>query len=123
MEMIMGDRRADKRYEMELELQYRIIRGHRVVQQGYGRTITMSRGGLAFTTERQLPIGCAIELAIEWPIPLYGRYPLQLRMMGHVVRNVRGVAAVRTTWHEFLRLDTVAEHRPEVRDAEVALVM
>jgi hypothetical protein len=123
MEMIMGDRRADKRYEMELELQYKIVRGHRVVQYGQGKTLTMSRGGVAFTTERPLPTGCAIELAIDWPIPLYGRYPLQLRMMGHVVRNVRGVAAVRTTWHEFLRLDTVAEHRLEVREAEEALAM
>lgn len=123
MEMIMGDRRADKRYEMELELHYKVIRGHRVIQQGYGKTLTMSRGGLAFTTERSLPTGCAIEVAIEWPIPLYGRYPLQLHMMGHVVRNVCGVAAVRTTWHEFLRLDTVVEHRPEVREAEEALVM
>lgn len=123
MEIIMGDRRADKRYEVELELNYKVIRGHRVIQQGCGRTITMSRGGLAFATERPLPTGCAIELAIEWPIPLYGRYPLQLRMMGHVVRSVRGVAAVRTTWHEFLRLDTAVEHRPEVREAEEALVM
>ena len=123
MEMIMGDRRMDKRYEMELELTYKVIRGHRVVQHGYGKTVTMSRGGLAFTTERPLPAGCAIELAIEWPIPLYGRYPLQLRMMGHVVRNVRGLAAVRTTWHEFLRLDTVAEPRLEVREAEAALAM
>ncbi len=123
MEMIMGDRRMDKRYEVELELHYKVIRGHRVVQHGQGKTVTMSRGGLAFTTERPLPAGCAIELAIDWPIPLYGRYPLQLRMMGHVVRNVRGLVAVRTTWHEFLRLDTVVERRPEVREAEEALVL
>lgn len=123
MEMIMGDRRMDTRYEVELELNYKVIRGHRVVQQGRGRTVTMSRGGLAFTTERALPNGCAIELAIEWPIPLYGRYPLQLRMMGHVVRNVRGIVAVRTTWHEFLRMDTAVEHRTEVREAEEALVL
>ena len=69
MEMIMGDRRMDKRYEVELELDYKVIRGHRVVQHGHGKTLTMSRGGVAFSTERPLPTGCAIELAINGPYP------------------------------------------------------
>jgi hypothetical protein len=125
MEIIMGDRRMDRRYDVELELRYKLVRGHRVIQRGLGKTLSMSRNGLSFTTDRPLPTGCAVELSIEWPICLYGRYPLQLHMMGHVIRSDRGVAAVKTTWHEFLRLDTVADHRPEMREveAEAALVM
>lgn len=123
MDMIMGERRAARRYDVELELRYKLIRGHRVVLRGHGKTLTMSRDGLSFTADGDLPAGSAVELSIKWPIALYGRYPLELHVMGHVIRGSCGEVAVRTTWHEFLRLDSLVERRPEVREAQTSLAM
>lgn len=102
MDMIRGDRRTDRRYDVELKLRYRLVKGGRPLHEGTGFTRNMSRGGVEFEADRALQSGSLLELTIEWPIPLRGRIPLELHVMGYVVRSCRKMVAIHATWHEFI---------------------
>jgi len=121
METIAGDRRQDRRYDVELKLQYKILKAGRVLDEGNGLTMNMSRGGVQFESERTLTEGMDIELAIEWPFLLRGRFPIQLHVMGSVVRAERNLVSLRTTWHEFL--DSANADAGETVSQELAMVM
>jgi hypothetical protein len=123
MDLIMGDRRAGRRFEMELKLRYRLLGGGLTLYEGSGVTTDMSRGGLSFRTSGWLPQGVPIELRIEWPIALRGRYPQELHLMGHVVRSEAGAVGVRASWHEFVRSEVPAPIAAEFEEAAAAMVM
>ncbi len=108
MELIRGDRRADRRYDVELKVRYRLVKGGRTLHEGTGFTRNMSRGGIEFEADRSLKSGTLVELSIQWPIPLRGHTPLELHVMGYVVRSCRRIVAMRATWHEFV--NAVQEH-------------
>ncbi|MFB3828544.1 MAG: PilZ domain-containing protein [Bryobacteraceae bacterium] len=115
MEMIQGDRRTDRRYDMQLKLHYRLMKGSRVLHEGTGITRNMSRGGIQFEADRSLQSGSLVELSIEWPIPLRGRTPIRLHVMGYVTRSCRKVVALHSTWHEFVA--AAVERQPEPQAA------
>jgi len=98
---LAGDRRNDRRYDIALELRWKLIRRRRVLDTGTGTTLDLSSGGILFESERQLPPGGSIELAISWPVLLHNVAPLQLVVTGRVVRASGRRAAVRMTQHEF----------------------
>jgi hypothetical protein len=100
-ETIYGDRRADKRYPIELELRYKLIRRKKVLETGVGRTLDLSSGGIMFETERPLPPGFSVELAINWPVLLRNIAPLHLMVKGKVVRTEEARTAIRMSQHEF----------------------
>src|SRR5437868_530520 len=85
-EAIGGDRRTDRRYDITLELRWKLVRRRRVLDTGTGTTLDLSSGGILFESERQLPAGAHIELSISWPVLLHNVAPLQLVVMGRVVR-------------------------------------
>ncbi len=99
--VIHGDRRSDRRYPLELELRYKLIRRKKVLETGYGRTLDMSSGGILFETARPLPPGLTIELSVSWPVLLRNTAPLKLVVIGRVVRNEANCTAVRMLQHEF----------------------
>jgi hypothetical protein len=103
MELILGDRRADRRYDIELPMRYRLLRGSRVLFEGRGMTTTLSRSGFAFRSGRFLPGGLMIEAFIEWPVVLRGCEAVTLRINGRIIRSDGDMAAVRNTWHDFVR--------------------
>ena|SRR5689334_25126751 len=109
MERIKGDRRGARRFNMELGLRYRLVNGARSLTEGYGTTTNVSKDGLAFRADRSLPDGVAIEVSVDWPIPLYGRYPLELHLVGHVVRSDSGEVCVKTARHELIRVNSEPE--------------
>ncbi len=123
MDLIMGDRRTGRRFEMKLKLRYRLLGGGLTLYEGSGVTTDMSRAGVSFRTTGWLPQGVAIELRIEWPIALRGRHPQELHMMGHVVRSEAGEVGVRTTWHEFVRAEVPLPVAAEFEEAATAMVM
>ena len=100
-ETINGDRRADRRYPIELELRYKLIRRKKVLETGVGRTLDLSSGGIMFETERPLPPGFSVELAINWPVLLRNIAPLQLIVKGKVARTEESRTAIRMSQHEF----------------------
>ena len=98
---IAGDRREDRRYPIELELKYKLIRRKRVLETGAGKTINLSSGGICFEAERGLPVGLNVELLISWPVLLHNVAPMRLLVAGRIVRNDSRRIAVRALQHEF----------------------
>ena len=101
MDTIGGERRGDRRYEMQLELRWKLIKRRRVVDAGVGYTLDLSSGGIRFHAGRELPIGLNVELTLQWPILLNNVAPMSLSIYGKIVRTGDGWAAIRTVQHEF----------------------
>jgi hypothetical protein len=110
---IGGDRRADRRYELRLEVRWKLIRRRRVLDSGEGRTLDLSSGGLLFDAGRPLPVGLNVELAVLWPVLLHNVAPLQLLVTGRVTRSEGNRVAVATSQHEFRTLSTLDDDRPQ----------
>ena len=70
---IGGDRREDRRYQLQLECKWKLIRRRKVLDTGTGHTIDVSSGGLLFDAGRHLPEGLNVELSIAWPVPTHSR--------------------------------------------------
>lgn len=108
---IAGDRRHDRRYELDLPTRWKLIRRRRVVETGVGRTLDMSSGGILIEAGRPLMAGFNIELSIAWPVLLQGTASLQLVVSGRIVRVDGTRTALRTMQHEFRTSGVAAEHR------------
>jgi hypothetical protein len=100
-DQIYGDRRADRRYSMALELHYRTVKGREPQDGKPAITRDISTGGVLFSSDEMLPRGCSVELSIEWPVLLHGTKRLRLKVYGRVVRSDGRGTAIRTIRHEF----------------------
>lgn len=109
-----GDRRLDRRYELQLDLKWKLIRRRRVLDSGTGHTLDLSSGGLYFEAGRDLPSGMNVELSIVWPALLHNVAPLQLVVFGRVVRSEHQRVAIHMTQHEFRTIGTQAGPRAVV---------
>jgi hypothetical protein len=98
---IGADRRDRRRYDLDLSLQYKVVRHYQVCQSGTGKTINFSGGGVAFESGDVLRPGSAIELSIAWPVMLNSTCPLKLVVTGKVVRSSAAMTAVRMERYEF----------------------
>lgn len=114
-EEIGGNRRAARRYPVELPLEYKILSGSRVTASGKGSTRNMSSAGLLFTAEAPVPAGAYVELSVYWPVPTPSERPITLMAQGRVVRSEENRVAVRVSRYEF-----EAEQRYLLRRAPVA---
>ncbi len=111
-DQIAGDRREDRRYPIELELKYKLIRRRRVLDNGVGKTLNISSGGIFFESDRPLPVGLNVELSITWPVLLHSVAPMRLQVSGRLVRGERNRLAVRTVQHEFRTQGTAQRVEP-----------
>ena len=107
-DVIGGERRQNRRYHLQLELRWKLIRRRRVLDAGTGRTIDFSSGGILFDAGRHLPEGLNIELSISWPVLLHNAAPMQLVMTGKIVRATSQNVAIQTAQHEFRTLGQAA---------------
>jgi hypothetical protein len=108
---IAGERRQDHRYDIELDLHWKLIRRKRVVSTGVGRTLDLSSSGVLFDAKRELSQGFNVELSVSWPVLLHNVAPMQLLITGKIVRVEGSRVAVRCTQHEFRTAGISAEHR------------
>ncbi|MGO9010332.1 MAG: PilZ domain-containing protein [Bryobacteraceae bacterium] len=108
---IAGDRRRDKRYELELALRWKLIRRRRLLESGEGRTVDVSSGGILFDAGRPLPPGLNVELLITWPVMLHNVAPLQLMVYGKIIRSGGQRTAIRMVQHEFRTAGPAMERR------------
>jgi len=108
---IAGERRHDRRYEIRLDLRWRLIRRRRVLETGTGQTVDLSSGGIHFETDRPLPVGLNVELHISWPAMLHNMAPLQLVVSGKVIRNNGRRTAIQKYQHEFRTVGISADQR------------
>ena len=110
-DQIAGDRRQDRRYQLQLECKWKLIRRRKVLDTGIGRTVDVSSGGLLFDAGRHLPEGLNVELSIAWPVLLHNVAPMQLVATGKIVRTNGRQVAIQTTQHEFRTAGISAEQR------------
>lgn len=89
------------RYAVQIDLRYKVRRQGLVVQRGSGKTLEFSRRELIFSSDQSLPSGSQVELSLDWPVMLGGCCPLQLMIIGRVVRSSRYWSIVRIERHEF----------------------
>jgi hypothetical protein len=90
-EVIHGDRRTDRRYEHEMELQFSYRVGG-ILQFGSGRTVDLSRTAVRFVTDDPPPKGADLELRISWPYLLQNVCPLELVVTGTAtMTGARGI--------------------------------
>ncbi|HWC97301.1 MAG TPA: PilZ domain-containing protein [Candidatus Sulfopaludibacter sp.] len=111
VELIPGDRRSDRRYEMHLDLRWKLIRRKRVLETGVGNTVDLSSGGIQFNANRSLPVGLNAELSVSWPAMLHNTAPMQLVISGRIVRCDGHRVSLQMVQHEFRTVATVSEHR------------
>jgi hypothetical protein len=114
---IGGERRGAKRYGMQLQLRWRLIRRRREIDVGTGRTIDMSSAGILFEAGCDLGTGLNVELSIAWPVLLNNVKPMQLCITGKIVRSGDGWAAIRTVTHEFRTAGSAIGQRPMLVNA------
>jgi hypothetical protein len=107
---IAGDRRSDRRYEVTLDLRWKLIRRRTVLHTGEGQTLDLSSGGIMFDARRPLPVGLDVELSIVWPILLNNTAPMQLVVSGRIVRCTGNCVALRMVQHEFRTIGAAVEH-------------
>jgi hypothetical protein len=98
---IGADRRNRRRYDIDLDLQYKVVKHYQVCQSGAGKTVNFSASGVAFESEEGLRPGTTVELAIAWPVMLNSTCPLKLVVTGKVVRTAAKLTAVRMERYEF----------------------
>jgi hypothetical protein len=98
---ICGDRRLRRRYDIDLRVQYKVMRRDHVAQTGSGKTVNLSGAGIACEFDQALKPGSAVELAIAWPVLLNSNCPLKLVVTGRVIRSEDGLTAVRMDKYEF----------------------
>jgi PilZ domain len=108
---IAGDRRRDRRYELQLDVKWKLIRRRRVLDTGTGQTIDVSSGGILFDAGRHLPEGLNVELSITWPVLLHNVAPMQLLASGRIVRASGRRIAMQTLQHEFRTAGVTTEQR------------
>jgi len=99
---LMADRRACSRYPLELQMQYKLIRGRHTIYAGDSRTCNISSGGiLFFATGEFFAPGTVAELSIAWPVLLNSTVPMKLLAFGKVVRSDARGTAVAVLRYEF----------------------
>jgi len=110
-DQIGGERRGDRRYEIALELRWKVLRRKRTLDSGIGRTVDISSGGILFEAGRKIPVGLKVQVSISWPVLLHNSSPLQLTVAGRVVRSDNQRAAIEIIQHEFRTLGVSPEQR------------
>jgi hypothetical protein len=102
MDPISGERRVNRRYELQLPVRYRVSLRKGQMISGAALTRDVSTGGIAFTADEVLPVGRPAELWIEWPAQIDQQGALELHIVGAIVRSQRGLACVRIRRHQFV---------------------
>jgi hypothetical protein len=100
---IHGDRRLQRRYPLELDLEFRVIHDDKVVSTGAGRTGNISSGGVLFYAEN-VTAGPHVELSVRWPAVLGNSPFLELRIYGRLVRHDSQGVAIRMNKYHFEKL-------------------
>ena len=113
-EKIQGDRRLQRRYPLELDLEFRVVDDDKVVSTGIGKTGNMSSGGVLFYASEGVPTGPHVELAVRWPAVLGNAPFLELRIFGRLVRSDSQGIAMRMSRYHFEKLGNPREAFEEI---------
>lgn len=81
------ERRVKYRYPLELNVRYQSMGVAGGPISGVGQTVNMSSGGMFLACAGNIPEATRLKIFVEWPSLLNGTTPLQLIMVGTVVRS------------------------------------
>jgi hypothetical protein len=101
LEVLHGDRRADRRYESELPIRFEYMDGRNGLCTGSGVTIELSRGGIRFQSPDPPPLRTNLQAWIAWPFLLQGVCRLELLVRGQVISSTGRGIVLRMRSHEF----------------------
>ena len=104
MELDRRNRRAAKRYGLDLHFEYRLFGRDRSVQEGWGRTLNMSSGGLLVAPDQPISKGRTIEITVQLPAQFKDATGARLVVLGHVLRSDATGAAIRILHHGFIHV-------------------
>jgi hypothetical protein len=93
------NRRASRRFALYAEVTYKLLAREGLA--GTGETLNVGSGGVAFTTEHNLPVNEPVEVSINWPARLNGACALKLVVTGHVLRSQEQRAVVKIERYVF----------------------
>lgn len=105
MQSMIGNRRRAQRFNLRLNLRYRVSEKGIEHRWSTGTTRDLSREGLGIKARRPLSVGSHIEIRIDWPALYDSVHPVELHVTGFVIRSENGRAAVRISSHRFLVQD------------------
>ncbi len=94
------ERRNSGRFQLEQDVYFRVLGRGACVNEGYGKTLDMSSGGILFTTSERLGLGNHLEVSVSWPAKLENT-ALKLVARGRVVRSDADKVAVTIDKYEF----------------------
>lgn len=115
-----GERRRHRRYQVSLEVHWKLIHRNRVLAAGAGWTSDISRRGVRFQAGPQIAEGKRLDLSISWPVLLHGVAPVRLAVSGRVIRRDGRFAVVRIGRYEFRTASRRAEAGGECSGGEQA---
>jgi hypothetical protein len=84
---VVSDRRGKSRFKIRRELRYKLLCEGKVIEAGTGFTVDIGSGGVAFRSGRTFSVGEYVELSISWPVLLAESCPMQLSVLGKVLRS------------------------------------
>ena len=102
------DRRIGARFPIEREIHYKLLVRNGGNEEGTGKSINISSGGILLTTDCHLQPGTGIEVTISWPVLLDAEVSLRLVTRGQVVRSAEGRVAMKIIRYEFLNVQADA---------------
>jgi len=114
VDRIGGERRCDRRYDIALEVRWKLLRRKKMIDSGTGHTVDLSSGGVLFESGRKLPVGLKVHLSIAWPALLHNAAPMQLTVEGKIVRSNDSRVAIEIVQHEFRTVGVSREQRVAV---------
>ena len=109
------NRRAAKRYGLDLHFEYRVFGRDGSVQEGWSRTLNMSSGGLLVAPDQPILKGRTIEITVQLPPQFKDAPGPRLVILGHVLRSNAAGAAIRILRHGFIHVSS--QELPEARAA------
>jgi hypothetical protein len=98
--MSESERRAKKRYPLQLNIRFRSTQGKLLVI-GDGRTLNISSAGLLIASPQDVRKGLRLQLTVAWPWLLDDTTPLQLVAESRVVRASECEFAVSLERYQF----------------------
>ena len=105
------ERRAESRFDTELQVRYRILDDDGQPRRSSGVTVNLSAGGiLVYDAIEMAPAGIPLELAIYWPVRLGQICPLYLLVNGRIIRREGSFFALRAERYEFRTYGAQAFH-------------
>ncbi len=97
---VPAERREKFRYRLNLSVRFGSS-GAGSSLSGEGTIVNMSSGGALIASGDQPLVGELVEMRIEWPSLLDGRIPLQLIVLGRILRRGPSRFAAAFERHEF----------------------